>query len=436
MKKTINFSVVNPSKSPFFYGYIIAFVGTIGVWASFPGQTVGVSVFTDPVKDALGLSRNQFSNAYLIGTFMSALLIGKSGRLLDVLGTRLVAFLSCLLLGTALLLASASVEIADFFKNIFLFDSWLVSFSVIACLFFMIRFSGQGLLTMASRNMIMIWFDKNRGKINSFTSISLSLGFSLAPLLINVLIDGGGWEHAWRLLALGIFVFSVFVWLFYRDKPEDHGLLPDGDLEVESGSGKVDEVADLSVTVAEAAKTRSFWMYALVLAFNAFLVTGFSFHIVSIFETVGVDKSTAVAIFFPISIVSVVVSLVFNVLSDYLKLQWQLYGMIFSGMLASVGLFYLSQSFGVYLLIVGVGALGGFFAVLNAIVWPRFYGRKNLGAITGKVMSFIIVSSAIAPSLFSFFFSYFGTYKYIGVLCLLFLLFVALGSRKAVDPRL
>jgi len=87
------------------------------------------------------------------------------------------------------------------------------------------------------------------------------------------------------------------------------------------------------------------------------------------------------------------------------------------------------------LLIVGIGALGGFFAVLNAVVWPRFYGRKNLGAITGKVMSFIIVSSAIAPSLFSFFFSYFGTYKYIGVLCLVFLLFLVVGSRKAVVPR-
>ena len=435
MKKTNNSAIVNPSKFPFFYGYVIAFVGTIGVWASFPGQTVGVSVFTDPVKDALGLSRNQFSNAYLVGTFLSALLIGKSGRLLDVLGTRLVTFLSCLLLGFALLLASVSVEISTFFGTAFNIDSWVIPFVVISCLFFLIRFSGQGLLTMASRNMIMIWFDKNRGKINSFTSISLSLGFSLAPLLINVLIDDGGWEHAWRLLALGIFVFSIFVWLFYRDKPEDHGLLPDGVVEVVSSKTKEGETKDISFTVEQATKTRSFWMYALMLAFNAFIVTGFSFHIVSIFGTIAVDKSAAVAIFFPISIVSVIVSLVFNVLSDYMKLQWQLYGMIFAGALASLGLFYLSEPFGKYLLIVGVGALGGFFSVLNAIVWPRFYGRKNLGAITGKVMSFIIVSSAIAPSLFSFFFSYFGSYRYIGLLCLVFLAFLLIGSRKAVIPR-
>jgi len=430
-----NLSFINPSKFPFFYGYVIAFVGTVGVWISFPGQTVGVSVFTDPVKDALGLSRNQFSNAYLIGTFASALLIGKSGKLLDILGSRLVTFLSCLLLGTALLLASVSVEISTFFEDVLNADSWVVSFTVISCLFFLIRFSGQGLLTMASRNMIMIWFDKNRGKINSFTSISLSLGFSLAPLLINVLIDNGGWEHAWRLLALGIFVFSFFVWQFYRNKPEDHGLLPDGVAVLVSEEDVVSQQEENSFTLAEATKTRSFWMYAFILAFNAFVVTGFSFHIVSIFGTIDVEKSAAVAIFFPISIVSVIVSLFFNILSDYLKLQWQLYGMILAGILACFGLFYLSESFGVYLLIVGVGALGGFFSVLNAIVWPRFYGRKHLGAITGKVMSFIIVSSAIAPSLFSFFFGYFGSYKYVGLLCLIFLMFLLIGSRKAVDPR-
>jgi len=57
-------SFIDPSKSPFFYGYVVLIIGTVGVYCSIPGQTIGVSVFTDPVKDALGLSRNQFSNIY------------------------------------------------------------------------------------------------------------------------------------------------------------------------------------------------------------------------------------------------------------------------------------------------------------------------------------------------------------------------------------
>jgi len=68
MSSKNRFSLVDPAKSPVFYGYVILVVGTIGIYFSIPGQTIGVSVFTDPVKDALGLSRNQFSNAYMIGT--------------------------------------------------------------------------------------------------------------------------------------------------------------------------------------------------------------------------------------------------------------------------------------------------------------------------------------------------------------------------------
>ncbi|MFO8000995.1 MAG: MFS transporter, partial [Marinilabilia sp.] len=63
MKKQLD-RIIQPSKWPFFYGYTIAVVGTIGIWASVPGQTIGVSAFTDPVKDALGLTRDQFSAAY------------------------------------------------------------------------------------------------------------------------------------------------------------------------------------------------------------------------------------------------------------------------------------------------------------------------------------------------------------------------------------
>ncbi|WP_010418220.1 hypothetical protein [Anaerophaga thermohalophila] len=47
---------MHPARWPFFYGYVVAFFGTIGIWASVPGQTIGVSAFTDPVKDALGLT--------------------------------------------------------------------------------------------------------------------------------------------------------------------------------------------------------------------------------------------------------------------------------------------------------------------------------------------------------------------------------------------
>ena len=110
--------LIDPAKSPVFYGYVILFIGTIGIYCSIPGQTIGVSVFTDPVKDALGLSRNQFSNAYMIGTIVSSLVIGRAGVWFDTYGARYVAFFAAITLGVTLFLCSWSAIMSSYIKTL------------------------------------------------------------------------------------------------------------------------------------------------------------------------------------------------------------------------------------------------------------------------------------------------------------------------------
>ena len=433
MPNANRFSLINPSKFSFFYGYVILVIGSIGVLASIPGQTIGVSVFTDPVKDALGLTRNQFSNAYMLGTLLSSFFVARAGILFDRFGARYVAFFAAFLLGVSLLLSSISVEISETSKSILNSNSWIIPFILMCLLFFGIRFCGQGVLTMSSRNMLMMWFDRNRGKVNAISSITVSLGFSSAPIFISKLIDNNGWQLSWRILALSLFVFSIFIIQFYRNNPEDFGLKPDGNIK------KTKTVKTLKVetnfTLNEAKKTRAFWMIGLALAFNSFFITGFSFHVVSIFGSHDYSKSQAIAVFLPISIIAIFVSTLCNVLSDYIHHKIYLYIMLCAGILASFGLLILHNTMGVYMLILGLGILGGLFAVVNAVTWPRYYGKKFLGSITGKVMSFLVIASAIAPSLFSYFFTTLGSYRYISYITLAFLLFLIIGSIKVKNPQ-
>lgn len=427
------FSIIDPKKFSFFYGYIIVFIGTIGVLASMPGQTVGVSVFTDPVKDALGLSRNQFSNAYMIGTLLSAFFVAKAGVLFDKYGARYVAFSASFLLGISLLLCSYSAELSKSAKFIFNSDSWIIPFIIITILFFFIRFCGQGVLTMSSRNMIMMWFDKNRGKLNAISSIGVSLGFSSSPIFVNMLIDDYGWEVSWQILAICLFIFSFFVIQLYRNKPEDFGLVPDGYVKKPKSTKK--EITERNFTLKEAKQTRAFWMIGFALSFNSFFLTGFTFHVVSIFESQDYSKSEAIAIFLPISVIAILVSTSCNILSDYVQHKIYLYIMLLSGVLASFGLLLLSETIGVYMLIVGLGIMGGLFAVVNAVTWPRYYGRQFLGAITGKVVSFLVVASALAPSLFSYCYTSFNSYSYMSYLAIGFLLFLLIASIKVKNPQ-
>lgn len=435
MNKPNKYSLINPKKFPFFYGYIVLIFGSVGVLFSIPGQTVGVSVFTDPVKDALGLTRNQFSNAYLIGTLLSAFFVTKAGRLFDKFGARYVAFFATVVLGVSLLIFSLSEKISNAIQHFLAFHSWVIPFIIICFLFFLIRFSGQGVLTMSSRNMVMMWFDKNRGKVNAISSITISLGFSISPILLNFLIVEFGWELSWQILAVCLFIFSFFVLQFFRNKPEDFDTIPDGFLK-NNKNNTDDKPKELNFTLSEAKKNRAFWMFGLGLAFNSFFITGFTFHVISIFAAQDYTRSEAIAVFLPISIIAISISTIANILSDYIAHKIYLYIMLCSGVLASYGLLTLGNSSGYYFLIIGLGIYSGLFAVVNAVTWPRYFGRKFLGAITGKVMSFMVIASAIAPSLFSYCFSTFGSYKYISYLLLPFLVFLLLGAIRVKNPQI
>ncbi len=426
---------LNPAKFPFFYGYFIALLGTIGIWASIPGQTVGVSTFTDPVKDTLGLTRNQFSFAYMLGTLASSLLISRAGRWFDKYGAQLVAAGASFLLSISLFLASWSQPITSTIQSLFNYHHWIIPFTVMVILFFLFRFSGQGVLTMSSRNMIMKWFERFRGRVNAFSALSISLGFSIAPVIIDKLITSQGWSGAWRIMGVGLLVMTFLIILFYRDSPEKHGLKPDG-VPPKSDCKALESKALKNFEPQQAFKSRAFWMYALMLAFNSFFITGFTFHVVSIFEDAGFARSQAISVFIPISIVSVSFSLVFNFISDWVKLKGILYVMIGGGFLASLGLAMLHTDCGLYLIILGAGILGGLFSVLNAIAWPRLFGRKFIGTISGKAMSMIVFASALAPFLFSQSFSLFKSYSGVAWLAFCFMVFIAVASVKADNPRL
>jgi len=433
MKKQLD-RIIQPARWPFFYGYALMVVGTIGIWASAPGQTIGVSAFTDPVKDALGLTRDQFSAAYMVGTFVSSLFLSHAGRLFDRHGARIVGLLSAIMLALTLILSSYSNTISGHISELTGIQHWTIPFALMMIFFFLMRFSGQGVLTMTSRNMIMKWFDLYRGRVNAFTSVSISLGFSSSPILFDLLIRKWDWAGAWRVMAVGILVIAVLIWLFYRDNPEDEGLVPDG-CRGKRKTADNKRPALRQFSPKEAFNTRAFWVYALVVSFNSFFITGLSFHMVDIFTSAGFERQEAVAAFLPISITSVGFSLLFNFLSDFMDLKKLLLIMLGGAAIWSIGLIGLAGGWGLIPVIAGAGISGGLFAVLNSVAWPRLFGRQHLGAISGRAMSMLVFASALAPYLFSLSKTYFNTYTAMGWLGASFVIVMFIASFKADNPQ-
>ncbi|GET29101.1 MFS transporter [Prolixibacter sp. SD074] len=420
---------------PFFYGWFIVLIGTLGVLFSIPGQTMGVSVFTDHLIGELNISRDQISLAYMFGTIGSSLFLTLAGKWYDRYGVRLVMSGATLTLAFALVLASFSPAIVLLGKGLaFLPLSYFAVF-VMSLLFFLIRFSGQGVMTLASRNMIMKWFDRKRGLANALSSAFVSFSFSLSPLFLAWGINRFEWFGTWRWLAVLLLLFAVLVLVFYRDNPEICGLVPDGKMTHPLTENEKLQQNRKQFTLQEARKTIAFWGVAIANTYNGFFITGLTFHILSIFKTVGMDESKALGIFLPATVISVIVSIGGNYISDFVRLKYLLFIMALGGILSSVGLILLGDGWAYYVLIIGNGIVSGIYTVLSAVAFPRYFGRKHLGAISGFNMSMIVFGSAIAPLIFSLSKTQTGSYYTAGMFSLTIAVLIFLLATRVHNPQ-
>jgi MFS family permease len=389
-----------PARFPIFYGWVVVVVGALGVLMSTPGQTMGVGPFKTHLVDALGLSGLQLSVAYMIGTGASGLILTFAGKAYDRWGARTVTTAACLGLAGMLVWCSFSPRLTGWLASLTSGNRTAWAFAVILVGFFGIRFCGQGVLTMVSRNMAMKWFDRHRGLANGVMGVGIALGMSSSPMVFSAFIDGVGWRGAWLGMAAIVGAgFPMIALLLYRDNPEDCGLVPDGSLHEDKHAIEA-KLAHRQFTLGEAARTYAFWIFALGLGMFSLYMTALSFHVEDIFRGAGMDKDMAFSIFLPAAVIGVMFQFLVSWLSDYIPLKYLLLGMCAFMAASMVSLATLSEATR-WILIVSNGLFGGIFGVLSAVTWPRFFGRTHLGAISGLFMSILVIASAIGPALYS-----------------------------------
>lgn len=424
----------HPGKLPFYYGWAIIVWGTLGISMSIPGQTMGVSTFTDSLIDALGMTRSELGFTYMCGTITSASFLTWIGRKYDQYGVRPIAILASV--GMALTLVFLSqADVMQTYLPAFLVGR-TGNFLIMYIGFASLRFSGQGALTLVSRNMMMKWFEKRRGFAMGFSNVITSLTFSSAPVFFEMLILNYGWKGAWIILAIIAGLgFPLLILFFFRDDPEKSGLKPDGkfiEKEIRKNRFPVVKQYELKETM----KSLPFWVFALMLAMQAFYWTGFTFNIVSIFETSGYLRSTAVSIFLPSSVIAIIVTLSVSSLSDYIKLKYLLYLMGFGSMIAIIGMNFLDQrDWMIYVLITGNGIMLGLYGVILSVVWPRFYGTLHLGAISGRAITFVVLGSSLGPIVFSESLSRSESYDAAGWICFMAFLLLTIAGFWANNPQ-
>lgn len=409
-----------PAALPFFYGWVILAVTTLGVLCSIPGQTMGVSVFTDPLLEATGLSRLAVSQAYLVGTVASGLVLTAGGRALDRFGARRTVLAACVGLALTLLylsavdrlaarLAAALAPVADVAPS-------AAAWALLAAGFTALRFSGQGMLTLVSRTTLARWFDRRRGIVSAVSGAFTSFGFAGAPLGLHLWIEAAGWRGAWQGMALGVGVgMGLLGVLLFRHDPEACGLRPDGAAAppgaAREEAGAPSPAASRDFSRAEALRTAAFWLLTLGLASHAMVGTGLTFHIVDLGAEAGYAEAEAVAIFLPIALLSTPTGFVAGAAIDRLSVRVVVLAMMAFQVLMYAGMAFLELPGARWVAVAGWGLSGGFFGPLTVAALPRFFGRLHLGAIQGAQMTTLVLASAFGPAVLAAFRDAFGSYR-------------------------
>ncbi|MCB1230554.1 MAG: MFS transporter [Verrucomicrobiae bacterium] len=429
---------VSPRAWPVFYGWVVVAVATMGIVFSIPGQTMGFSVFTDILIEQLGLSRVQLSTAYCVGTVLSGLTLPALGRVFDRYGARKLIVGSSIATGLVLFYLSATHRLLVWLDGVFEFAPRVViAFLLITLGFYLIRASAQGVLTMTCRNAIGKWFDYHRGTALAISGTVTAFTFSFAPKGLFVLIENFQWWGAWMILGTAsILVMAVIGWLFLRDNPEECGLVMDGPV----GSGRrreahADSIAHRDYERHEALRTWAFWVFNLSFAFFAMFSTAFTFHVLSLGQEFGRPRAEIVNYFVPMAVLSVLTNLFCGWFSSRTRLKYLLMLMNLAALAGVIGTMTLNSRLGLAAYIAGNGMCGGCFSALTGIVWPRFYGRRWLGAIAGIGMSSMVIASGIGPLIFSLSLSWSGSYVPILWFCAILPALLLIGSAWADNPQ-
>ncbi len=383
----IHSTLVN--RTPFFYGWVILLIATLGSIMTSPGQTFAVSIFIEQFIRDLGISRSLVSTLYTIGTLCGSLALPIVGRQFDQRGARLLMTVIALLFGLACI-----------------YMGYIQNALMLGIGFVLIRMLGQGSLSMISTNVINQWWVRHRGPILGLSGTAMALiGVGGSPNLINWLIPQLGWRMTYILLGVVLLlVMAPLAWIFTRNRPEDHGLLPDGVQTAATQTGQSTGLGTVAVPVAEenwtraeAIRTPIFWVFLLGLASVSMLGTGLTFHIVSIFADNGMSPALAATSFVPVAITTAITNLGSGFLVDRVRLRVLMAISLVLQVLSLWMVTYLSSIFLAMAFGVVMGATNGLQRTIGTVAWAKYYGRRHLGSISGITTTVMVGSSALGP---------------------------------------
>ncbi|HAL46172.1 MAG: MFS transporter [SAR202 cluster bacterium] len=266
-----------------FYGWRVVGVGAFLLTLMAVSVFQGLGLFLVSLERHFGWSRTAMSGAFTLARGEGAVLGPLEGLLIDRFGSRKLVLAGYCIIGFGFILLSMIQSLWHFYAA------------------FIIITLGSGLGGwLAVVSTVNNWFIRRRSLAIAATTSGIHFGGFLVPVLAL-----GMDTHGFRWATLGIGVFMLLMIgpavKVIRTRPEDIGLLPDGDSALTRASDSEDastkegiaQSEEAEFTVRQALRTSAFWILTIVHISSTISIVTLSLHLVPKLTDMGLSLSTA-----------------------------------------------------------------------------------------------------------------------------------------------
>ncbi|POR51794.1 MFS transporter [Bosea psychrotolerans] len=378
------------ARLPFYYGWLIIGIAFVTMAVAVSARTA-FSLLLPPLIDEFGWDRGLASGAFSFGFLLSAATSTFVGRVMDKHGPRVVIETGVAMLAAGMLVAPA-ISAA--------WHLYLTLGVLVGC--------GANLMSFSAQSLFLPnWFVRRRAFAISIAFSGVGVGAVLLLPWLQSIISREGWRAACWIMGLLVLLVLGPLNLLVRRRPQDLGLLPDGETGT-AGTGAARRAAAVvdpawvasEWTLARALRTARLWW--IMLGYFCALVAWYAVqvHQTKYLIEVGFTPLTAAWALGLVSAVAIPGQIGLGALSDRIGREWIWMVGCLGFAICYAALIALEHSPSpvlLYVMVIAQGFLGYALAsVMGAIVAEIFEG-PHFGAIFGTVTVALLGGGAVGP---------------------------------------
>ena len=386
------------------FGFIFTFFSSFG-------QSFFLGIFNTSIRETLSITHGQFGSIYASATLCSSLLLIWVGKKIDDINIFRFAIYVTLLLSFSCFFFSKISSIVFLFIAVFL-----------------MRFSGQGLMSHTATTTISRFFTKSRGKALSIGWFGLSTAEFILPVLIVYLLTLTEWQNIWLSISVLILFFLPFI-SFALIK----NLNFDSREDVNDQNFVEKEIKNW--TRVEVLKDYRFYIVCLNMLAMPWIATGVFVYQSYITESKEWCEYVIAQSFMAYSVLSVITLLGSGFLIDKFTSRKLLIFMNIPLLISMLVLSYLDISISAFIFLGLIGISNGLANVLGSSTWAEIYGVKYIGSIKALTTALMVFSTAFGTALFGLLIDKGFTIQQIAVISFVYI-FLSLIALFAVRNRL